>query len=213
MVAINININMTNIIIVGNQCSGKSHQLRLLKEDGYNVQHTIDDSSQLTLKYLSDVKRYALSYHLNILRNCLVPLVPSVTSVTSVPSVTPVTPSVHIYDNCPYVLKNVYGQHLFENGHFDVDEFRLFSDYCDKTETNPSILIYLFCHPCVCFDRCQKLNSSVSLDDITKIHVKYEELFSGLDNQYKIYKINGQDTPNYVHTCIKNIIERYEVKV
>lgn len=180
---------MPRIAIEGNICSGKTHYLKMLESDGYLTHHI--EQSELTNKYTCDYQRYSLAYYLNQLY-----------TYTTFPYN---KQELHFYESSPYSLKNVHGDLLYEKKIFDVSEYKLYTEYNNKMGWTPDIIIYLHCHPEVCFKRCQ---NKFDISYFKDIHLKYEILCDEINCPITIYKINSQENSDDVYKNIIDIIKK-----
>jgi len=187
---------MTRVSVEGNCCSGKTFYLKLLEQKGYHV-HYIDqiDQSELTRKYHADMKRYSLGYNLQQLYN-----------YTHYPHE---NEEIHLFENSPYTLKNVYCDLLYEKNCFDEDEYRIYNNYTDRLGWVPDIIIYLYCNPNVCYERNVGRNFpySPSIEYLKDLHLKYEITCDELNCPITIYKINAQEDSQSVIDNIMDIID------
>jgi len=186
---------MIRVSIEGNHCSGKTHYLQLLESDHYNV-HYQNNDIELTNKYYSDTKRYSLAYHLQLLKSFQQP-----------ENIIPKT--VQIYESSPHTLRAVHCELLSEKNCFDVDEYKIYNNYYQTLGWIPDIMVYLFCHPLTCYQRCLKSKSfqTNSLEYITELHTKYEIVCDELNCHTKIYKVNAHEDTETIYRNIKEIID------
>jgi deoxyadenosine/deoxycytidine kinase len=192
---------MTRISLEGNCCSGKTFYLKLLEQNGYIVHYDEQfDQSELTQKYSKDMKRYSLGYYLQKLYNH-----------THYPHK---DTEIHIFENSPYTLKNVYCTLLHEKHCFDEDEYKIYENYTGKLGWTPDVIIYLYCNPNVCYERSVSRGKSYSpsIDYLKDLHLKYEITCDELNCPIAIYKINSQDESHIVLNNIKDIIDHLETK-
>lgn len=192
---------MTRVTIDGNICSGKSHYLTLLERAKYHVHcDTLIGQSELVQKYKSDMKRYSLSYHLQLLHN-----------YAHFPHA---KNELHIYEGSPYTVKNVYSQLLYEKDCFDLDEYKIYNVYVEDLGWMPDVIIYLFCNPIVCYERnkLRQTTNNVSLDYLKDLHLKYETTFDELNCPITIYKVNAQEEDVAVYKNIVDILDHLDAK-
>jgi deoxyadenosine/deoxycytidine kinase len=188
---------MVRIVIDGNVASGKTHYLHLLEEQGYHVSiPETPEGVRLFKKYQSEPTRYALAYYLNLLTQYQQPGAPGASG------------DLHLYEGSPYTLQHVYGELWREQPDADRDEHRVFLQYLSQMGWVPDIIIYLTCHPNVCHER-SKLREvdPPSLDLVRYIHLKYEIAYDEAVCPVKLYKVNSQDTPAEVLSCLVEIIK------
>lgn len=167
---------MTKIFIDGNICSGKTFYLKLLEKAGYNVNY---EQPMDFHNYCNDIQRYSINYH--------------VQQIYKYPHYSTIDNEVQLFENSPYILKNVYGELLCKKNYFDINEY--------DTE---NIIIYLFCIPNVCYERSKNKNQRLSLDYLNQLHIKYEILCDEINCPLTLYKINSQEDSESV---LNNIIE------
>lgn len=186
---------MVRISIEGNVCTGKTRCLQMLKEKGYDVY--FEDSvknTELTRKYWSDEKRYAFGYYMD--------------RVYNYSKMTPPDDGIHIYEGSPYTLTNIYGELLYRKQIFDSDEYALYRKYCGEIGWDPNIIVYLYCHPNVCYERCKKMNINVTMNKIIEIHTQHEIMMDEINCPITLYKVNAQENIECVVNNVMDIIHK-----
>uniref|UniRef100_A0A6C0BK62 Deoxynucleoside kinase domain-containing protein n=1 Tax=viral metagenome TaxID=1070528 RepID=A0A6C0BK62_9ZZZZ len=188
---------MPVVSLEGNIFCGKTTYLKRLESEGYLVHYNETlEQSDLAHKFYNDTKRYSLGYHLQLLHQ----FCPRENH------------GLHIYENSPYTLKAIHCELLHSKRHFDEDEYKIYENYHNTHGWLPDVMIYLYCHPKVCYDRCmtQHPSNPVNLDYLTEIHTRYEIVCDELNSPVKMYKVNTQETPETVYQCLKQILGTLE---
>lgn len=202
---------MKKISIEGNICSGKTLYLKLLEKEGYHVHYESSiDPLLLNSPYYFEQLLYNYSHPFGT------------------------DNEIHLFENSPYTLKNVYGDHSFEQNNFCVSNSSISNNYNKNLEIwqrridydvsyldwKPDAIIYLFCQPFICHERQQNRNhqqlggqSPPSYEQIINLHIKYEIFCNEINCPIPIYKINSQDDIEIVFNSIKNIINNWRDKV
>lgn len=122
----------------------------------------------------------------------------------------------YILERSPFTSVYVFGKLLEESGDLSELEYSLCKDYEKKFGWTPDIYIYLYTTPDICYKRIRKRDrdgeESISLDYLTKVHNKYENMFSYLKNKShkinrcSIYKIDARNSEDLVFQNIVNIL-------
>jgi len=95
---------------------------------------------------------------------------------------------LYFYENSPYSIKNVYGMEVEPNW-------------------IPDIIIYLYCHPVVCYERSKNRGGSlVEMKHLQGIHLKYEILCDEINCPVTLYKINSHEDIESVYKNICDVI-------
>jgi hypothetical protein len=74
--------------------------------------------------------------------------------------------------------------------------------YEDRQDTEADVIIYLYCHPDVCYKR-QNVYTREHLYDL---HLKYETELDDLNCRIPIYKVNSQEHSNSVLRNLEDIL-------
>jgi deoxyadenosine/deoxycytidine kinase len=179
------------VSIESNICGGKTTCLHLLQKKGYHVHYDTTEQSGLNLKYQSDVKRFSLGYHLQVLHNY---------------AKHEKHTGIQLFESSPFTFKHIYSDLLREKDLFDPDEYELYTKFSDEIGWVPDVIIYLFCNPIVCHERCVKRGLNLSLDYLKQLQYKYETTLDELNTTIKIYKINAQEEPSEILRSIEEIL-------
>jgi deoxyadenosine/deoxycytidine kinase len=183
------------VAIDGNLGSNVTHYLERLKKDGYvvNFEKTTTQSA-ISVKFHKDMKRYALSYHLQILHNyTMIPHQPH---------------QINLYERSPYSFKQIYEPVCAEMGSIDPDEHQVYLNFSNLSGWQPDAIIYLYCLPETCIQRVQKEQPEITLDYLRKVHLKHEIAFDEHNSTIPIYKVNSHEDPHNVYLCIKDILAK-----
>jgi thymidylate kinase len=85
----------------------------------------------------------------------------------------------------------------------------------DAIKLSPDAIIYLSCHPLVCYQRVlqRSPHNNLTLDDLKQSHLIYEKMYDVLNCPIRIYKVNSQQDPETVYNTLKQIIEKEGSKI
>jgi len=178
------------IVIDGNIGSGKTTQINLLRESGYNTFKEPIDDWPLDLFY-SDQKKWALNLQVSILKSYANP------------------PEDAIFERCPESSRNVFWNQL-KGVVSDVDN-TFYEILFSKFKWKPDLYIYLESDPEKCLERIQKRfqngDQSISLQYLQSIHTKYEYMYKKyiMDNVVFVHVENKtrDDIHQEVDACIR----------
>ena len=123
---------------------------------------------------------------------------------------------IHILERSPFTSIYVFGKLLEECGDLSRLEYNLCKEYAKTFGWTPTVYIYLYTTPSICHKRIQKRDrngeEAISLDYLTKVHNKYEEMFkflkkvSNIDKSY-IYTIDACKTGDAVLQEVLTILD------
>lgn len=186
------------IAIDGNLGSNLTHYLEKLEKDGFFVNfEKITTESPISTKFHKDMKRYALSYHLQILHN-----------YQTLPEM---SNQITICERSPYSFRQIFEPVCAEIGSMDPDEHQVYLNFSKLSGWQPDVIIYLYCHPETCIQRLSKDNPEVTLDYVRKLHLMHEIAFDEHNSTIPIYKINSHEDPQTVYSAILNVITKLKL--
>ena len=118
------------------------------------------------------------------------------------------TCALPIYECSPYTLTNVYGELLYRKQIFDPDEYLIYKKYYSEIGWNPDVIIYLYCHPSVCYERCRRMNMDVNItmNRIIEIHTQHELIMDEINCPIALYKVNAQEDIECVVNNVTDIV-------
>jgi deoxyadenosine/deoxycytidine kinase len=177
------------IVIDGNIGSGKTTQLNLLSQKGYNVITEPIHEWPLELFY-SDKSRWGLLLQLTIL-----------TTFNKYDGGL-------IYERSPHSSYNVFWKMLFDEGTVNLYEHSICTEMYTRYGWKPDVHIYIRTSPEKCYDRiskrCQEGDSSVSLEYLQRVN-EYHEMYAIQDDTHII---DGDvDSPEKIHEQILHLIK------
>lgn len=157
------------IVIDGNIGSGKTTQLNLLANIGFNVEYEKIDKWHLDLFY-SDMNRWALVFHLIVLQSLK-------------PSEIPNT----IFERCPLSSKEIFWKSMNK---FEIED-KVYQNCFELQGWGPDLYILLDKPPDICYKHIQKRSqigdASINLNYLQNSHSKYLSFFDKLTcHKYKI---------------------------
>ncbi len=171
------------VTIDGNIGSGKTTQIKLLQEDGYDVFCEPIHEWPINLFY-NDRKKWAFLMQMAVLEGFKV--------------------KSHIYERSPDSSICVFWNSDFVNPEEDRICKSLYKTYGWISD----VYIYIDTNPAVCFERIQKRfqegDNSVSLEYLEHLDLKYKEY---IKTHKKVYIINGAKTTEEIHKEIISIIK------
>tara|TARA_Y100000590_G_C15558922_1_gene953937 strand:- start:26 stop:631 length:606 start_codon:yes stop_codon:yes gene_type:complete len=122
----------------------------------------------------------------------------------------------YILERSPFTSIYVFGKLLEESGDLSKLEYDLCKEYAKTFGWEPDVYIYLCTNPTICHKRIKKRDrdgeEAISLDYLTKVHNKYEEMVSFLksskskNEKSHIYTINACNDDKTVLKEIINIL-------
>jgi len=114
-----------------------------------------------------------------------------------------------LFERSPLSCQNVFGKLLFEDNMMSEIEWNLTNEFNDDYGWLPDIVVYLKCSPEVCHKRIQNRNrdgeESISLEYLSKVHQKYEELYnneSPIFRKIKVITIDANQSPEQVYESV-----------
>lgn len=120
-----------------------------------------------------------------------------------------------LFERSPLSCQKVFGKLLFEDKMMTELEWNLTNEFNDDYGWLPDVVVYLKCPPNVCHGRIQNRNrdgeESISLEYLTEVHEKYEELYgekSPITNKVKVITIDATQTQEQVYESVMNQLIR-----
>lgn len=119
-----------------------------------------------------------------------------------------------LYERSPISNRYVFSSLQYDRGGMTELELKLFEQVYDKLAWNPDVIIYIRTDPHVSMERMKKrgrqCEDGVSLEYLTAIHNKYENLFtSGRKDSYKVITIDGNRPHDEVYADVIQCIRQY----
>lgn len=118
-----------------------------------------------------------------------------------------------LFERSPLSCVEIFGKVLYEDKLINTLEWQLMNEYYYSYGWYPDIIYYLQCSPEICYNRIKNRNrnseDSISLEYITKIHNKYEEIYNNkklLPDNIKINIIDASLPPDIVYNQILSTI-------
>lgn len=177
------------IVIDGNIGSGKSTQIQLLKDIGFNTKKEPIEEWPLK-QFYEDQSRWAFLLQMKILE----------TYSNS--------PDNCVYERCMQSSKHIFWWHLLRSKVVTPAEDRVYDDWYRKVAWTPDVHIYLRSNPLNCFRRIQTReqigDNAVSLEYIMNIH-DYYELHTYVTKQ-NIIDVEDK-TPEEIHKEILSVLK------
>ena len=177
---------MSKIVIDGNIGAGKTTQINLLQNLGFDVKKEPIHQWPLELFY-SDPARWGFLFQMVILK-----------------TLTPETTKQCIYERCPLSSLEVFWEILEKHPEEDKTYKMFYEDY----GWSPDVYIYISTPPPVCVERMksrvQDGDSSVGIDYLEMLEQKYRNMYDGLT--CKKFIIDGTQPEEIIHKNILKII-------
>jgi len=183
------------VAIEGNLGSRVNEFLERLEKDGYIVYYEPPLTDSLCIKYTDNKDRYALAYHLLVLNNYL-----------DGPNG---DDELYIYERSPYTHKAIYEANDANQSRLDPDEHKLYQSYADNYGWKPDVIIYLYCDPRVCHERLK--TSTMTLDEITQLHLEHEIAMDDHNCSTPIYKINDHEDEETIYRNLREILYQLQL--
>lgn len=181
------------IVIDGNIGSGKTTQLKMFSDEGFNVQCEPIDEWPLR-EFYDDKNRWAFLLQMSILRSFVK---------------TPLSGGV--WERSPESSRDVFWRMLRNEGIGTEDEDLVYRFFYEQNAWKPDVHVYIRTSPEECFRRLalrhQTGDSKIDLDYLQKVHEYYEEYVS---NSNSVIIIDGNQTPEKIHEDIKDVFESYK---
>lgn len=182
----------SKIVIDGNIGSGKSTQLKMLSQCGYNVQCEPIDEWPLR-NFYEDPKRWAFLLQMSILK-----------SFSSRKN------EAEVWERSPESSKEVFWTIMDE--HTNTEENDVYTYFYEKCGWYPDIHMYIRTDPEKCFERISKRfqegDMKITQEYLQKVHASYERYIDSKGSNVKI--IDGNQTPEEIHSeiirCIRDVL-------
>ncbi len=177
------------VVIDGNIGSGKSTQLKLLKELGHSVYSEPIHEWPLELFY-KDKSRWGFLLQMSILK-----------SFMSVPK-------DGFFERSPESSKKVFWRMLRDEGTCTQEEEDVYFHYYDTCSWKPDVRVYIRTTPEECFNRIQSRHQegdcSISLEYLQDVHRYYEDYTK---DDETVITIDGNKNPEEILRCILSAVQ------
>ena len=109
-----------------------------------------------------------------------------------------------------YTSHNCFGRLLYEDNSISRRNYYLMNDYYESFSKLPKKIIYLKTSPEVCLERIRtrgrETETNISIDYLTKLHLKHEQFLTKTPPDCDIIIINGDTSEEDVYKKIINLI-------